>query len=194
MTRWTLIAAAILLIPHTAGSQSHPQPYAGQDKRPVKALSAQQIADLEAGRGMGLALAAELNGYPGPLHVLELAEPLGLTPAQRERTQVLFEAMKEEAKALGARVIAAEGALDRQFAARSVTEASLRDGVSDVAALQGDLRATHLKYHLAVAELLTPPQIARYAELRGYGQGGPQDRGHGGEQGGTPATPHHGKH
>ncbi|MGE0577542.1 MAG: Spy/CpxP family protein refolding chaperone [Reyranella sp.] len=182
MTRWILVAtAALLLAPLAAGSQQSPQPYAGQEKRPLKALSAQQIADLEAGRGMGLALAAELNGYPGPLHVLEFAEPLGLTPAQRERTQVLLESMKEEARALGARVLAAEGALDRQFASRSVTEASLREGVRDVAALQGDLRATHLKYHLAVAELLTPQQIARYATLRGYGQA-------------APATPHHGRH
>jgi hypothetical protein len=41
-------------------------PYAGMQTRPVKALTEQQLADLKAGRGMGLALAAELNGYPGP--------------------------------------------------------------------------------------------------------------------------------
>jgi len=172
--RGLLVAVtALLLLPQAAGSQQGQHPYAGHEQRPLKALSAQQIADLEAGRGMGLALAAELNGYPGPLHVLELAEPLGLTPAQRERTQALFEAMKAQAQALGARLIAAEGALDRQFAARSVTAASLRDGVRDVATLQGDLRATHLEFHLAVADLLTPQQIARYAALRGYGQGAP---------------------
>lgn len=51
-------------------------PYAGLEKRAVKALSDKQIADLQAGRGMGLALSAELNGYPGPVHVLELAERL----------------------------------------------------------------------------------------------------------------------
>jgi hypothetical protein len=59
-----------------------PSPYSGMETRSVKALS-EQIADLEAGRWMGLALAAELNGYPGPTHVLELAEALTLTSKQR---------------------------------------------------------------------------------------------------------------
>jgi len=54
-------------------------PYEGMQARPIKALSAEQIADLRAGRGMSLALAAELNGYPGPRHILELGEQLGLT-------------------------------------------------------------------------------------------------------------------
>jgi Spy/CpxP family protein refolding chaperone len=184
MTRWTIVAAAAALLLGGGPAQAQvPQPYGGLEKRPLKALSEQQVADLEAGRGMGMALAAELNGYPGPLHVLEFAGPLGLTPAQRERTSALFEAMKAEVTALGARVIAAEGALDRQFAARSITEDSLREGVRDVAALQGDLRATRLKYHLAVAELLTPQQIDRYAELRGYRPGQA-----------VPAAPHHGRH
>jgi hypothetical protein len=47
--------------------------------RPIKALSAEQIADLKAGQGLSLALAAELNGYPGPRHVLELGKQLGET-------------------------------------------------------------------------------------------------------------------
>lgn len=54
-------------------------PYAGMQSRPIKALSDQQLSDLRAGRGMGLALAAELNGYPRPSHVLELANQLGLS-------------------------------------------------------------------------------------------------------------------
>jgi hypothetical protein len=31
---------------------------------------------------MGLALAAELNGYPGPIHVLELGDQLNLSSVQ----------------------------------------------------------------------------------------------------------------
>jgi hypothetical protein len=65
----------------------------GMEKRAVKALSDQQVADLRAGRGMGLALSAELNGYPGPLHVLELGDKLGLAPEQRTKVQGLFDAM-----------------------------------------------------------------------------------------------------
>ena len=55
------------------------QPHSGMQNRPIKALSDQQVADLKAGRGMGLALAAELNGYPGPSHLIELPDQLGLT-------------------------------------------------------------------------------------------------------------------
>ena len=173
MKPWAIAAAAALLVvPALAGAQSH-QPYAGLEKRSVKALSDQQIADLEAGRGMGLALAAELNGYPGPMHVLDLADPLGLTPAQRNETRALFVAMKAEAVALGTRIIAAEGDLDRRFASGAITEPTLLDGVREVAALQGELRAAHLKYHLAVARLLTPQQVAHYAELRGYRKDAP---------------------
>jgi len=171
MRRWPLfVAAATFIVPQMAWPQAH-QPYSGLEARPIKALSDQQIADLKAGRGMGMALAAELNGYPGPVHVLELAEPLGLTPGQRERMAELFEAMKAEAVALGETLIAAEASLDRQFAAKTVTKAGLVESVQAIAALQAALRAAHLKYHLATVEVLTRDQVARYAELRGYAGG-----------------------
>src|SRR6266436_8209713 len=77
------------------------QPYSGMQSRSIKALSDQQVADLRAGRGMGLALAAELNGYPGPSHVLELADKLGLSADQRARVGQFFESMRQEALPLG---------------------------------------------------------------------------------------------
>jgi hypothetical protein len=78
MKIWPLIASIAFV------TSVHAQtPYAGMQSRSIKALSDQQIADLNAGRGMGLALAAELNGYPGPLHVLELADKLDLSADQR---------------------------------------------------------------------------------------------------------------
>ena len=111
--------------PVRAHSPGAPSPYAGMEQRRIKALSEQQIADLRAGRGMGLALAAELNGYPGPMHVLELADALELVAEQRSRTLALFEAMKAETIPIGERLIAEEAALDRLFADRRVTRASL---------------------------------------------------------------------
>jgi hypothetical protein len=48
-----------------AASLAQQQPYAELEARPLKALSYEQIADLKAGRGMSLVLAAELNGYTG---------------------------------------------------------------------------------------------------------------------------------
>jgi hypothetical protein len=146
----------------------HATPYAGLQERQIKALSSQQIDDLRAGRGMGLALAAELNGYPGPLHVLELADTLQLSEPQRTETKRLFEAMKAETIPIGERIIADEAALDRQFADKSVTRASLDEALSRIARNQAELRAAHLRYHLAMVELLSPAQTARYAELRGY--------------------------
>ena len=79
-----VLLAATTIVSSQAGAQHHPgshgqhqqrgagaSPYAGLETRTIKALSEQQIADLRAGRGMALALAAEVNGYPGPLHVIE---------------------------------------------------------------------------------------------------------------------------
>src|SRR6187455_1720235 len=136
MIRFPLIAGLTLL----AGSAVAQTPYAGMQTRPIKALSEQQVADLGAGRGMGLALAAELNGYPGPMHVLELSSQLGLNDDQRAKVAGLFDAMKREAVPLGERLIAAETALDRQFADRTITASSLGEATRDIASLQGELR------------------------------------------------------
>ena len=164
------VAAAIAVAPHVLSAKTQ-QPYAGLQVRPIKALSDQQIADLKEGRGMGLALPAELNGYPGPTHVLELAESLQLSEAQRAKVKQLFEAMKAETVPLGERLIAQESELDRQFAGRTVTEASLATATQAIGATQAALRAAHLKYHLATLEVLTPTQSHRYVELRGYAGG-----------------------
>jgi Spy/CpxP family protein refolding chaperone len=170
--------AAIICAATTAAAQPH-QPYAGMQQRPVKALSDGELADLRAGRGMGLALAAELNGYPGPLHVLEHADALHLTVEQRQRTQALYEAMKLEAIALGERLIAQEAELDRAFAGRTITAQTLAEATAAIGATQAALRAAHLRYHLAQVEVLTPEQVRRYAELRGYA-GGHSAAGHSG--------------
>ena len=166
MKIWPLIASIAFV------TSVHAQtPYAGMQSRSIKALSDQQIADLNAGRGMGLALGAELNGYPGPSHVLELADKLDLSADQRAGMQRLFDSMKAEAMPLGAKLIEQEAELERQFAARTVTPESLRASTAAVAATQGVLRETHLKYHLSTGSILTQAQMTKYAELRGYGSG-----------------------
>jgi hypothetical protein len=72
------------------GNANSQSPYASQESREIKSLSPQEASDLLAGKGMGFAKAAELNGYPGPAHVLELAAQLQLTPEQKTRTETLF--------------------------------------------------------------------------------------------------------
>jgi Spy/CpxP family protein refolding chaperone len=180
MSRLYLAIAVALAVLTSAQAQHAPaSPYSSWEHRSVKALSHEQIADLRAGRGMGMALPAELNGYPGPVHVLELADRLGLTEPQRARVQELHAAMKAETVPLGERLIAQETDLDRQFATKSVTPASLQAATADIGASQGALREAHLRYHLFTLEVLTPEQIRRYSELRGYGEfHGHHGRGH----------------
>jgi Spy/CpxP family protein refolding chaperone len=172
-------SAIIALVGSTfAPAQEAPKsPYADFEQRPIKALSAQQIADLRAGRGMSLALAAELNGFPGPVHVLELAQGLDLTDEQRAAMEQLMARMKAETVPLGEHLIAQEADLDQLFAARTVTPESLTAATDAIGATQASLRQAHLKYHLATVKVLTADQMRRYAELRGYG-GPEQHPGH----------------
>ena len=151
-----------------AGSVMVQQPYSGLQSRTIKTLSAEQIADLSAGRGMGLALAAELNGYPGPIHAIEFADQLHLTTDQVGKLRTLFEAMKAETIPLGAILIRQERNLNDDFARRTVTLASLEEATQRIGTTQAALRAAHLKYHLSTVEILSPEQVARYNELRGY--------------------------
>jgi ABC-type sugar transport system substrate-binding protein len=172
MTRIALFALLLAAssVPALAQHRHAPaaSPYAGFEKRAVRALSDQQVANLKAGRGMGYALAAELNGYPGPSHVLELEGQLGLTEAQQRRIQDLLDAMKAETIPLGERLIAQEAELDRQFSGRTVTTASLSEATAAIGATHGALRAAHLKYHLPTVGVLTPDQVGMYNDLRGY--------------------------
>jgi Spy/CpxP family protein refolding chaperone len=168
--RLALVSIAFALATGVSSAQSQ-QPYGGLEVRPIKALSEQQIADLRAGRGMGLALAAELNGYPGPMHVLELADSLDLSGQQRAKMQELFAAMKAEAVPLGERLIAQEADLDKAFASKMITAATLAAATEAIGVTHAALRQTHLKYHLFTVEVLTPAQVQRYAELRGYKAG-----------------------
>lgn len=179
-----LAAFLIAALTQRAFAQTPPaQPYAGLQGREIKSLSREQIAQLRAGEGMGLALAAELNGYPGPRHVLDLGHQLGLTDEQRTHIQQLFDTMKAEALPLGEKLIAAERDLNSAFAQGTITPERLQAETATIGELQGKLRDTHLKYHLATAALLSSDQIHRYSELRGYtavanapdGAGAPRD-------------------
>ncbi|HEX5778329.1 MAG TPA: hypothetical protein VFY21_05770 [Xanthobacteraceae bacterium] len=184
MLRTVTTIFALMLLPVAAEAQH--QPYAGLEQRSVKSLSDREIEDLRAGRGMGMALPAELNGYPGPIHVLELADKLQLSARQRERTRALFEAMQAEAVPLGERLVQQEAALDRAFAQRTITARSLDEMTASIGATRASLRAAHLRYHLSQNEILSPDQIARYASLRGYGD--PASHGNGKHD---PARRHH---
>ena len=150
------------------GTDSTRSPYADLADREIKALAVEDMAGLRAGEGMGLALAAELNGYPGPRHVLELAHDLGISPEVVRQLEAVRDSMRASAVALGERLIAAERRLDRALATHAIDDGTLRDMTSEIAGLTGELRYVHLRAHLAVTQLLTAEQVERYQRLRGY--------------------------
>src|SRR3979490_1063425 len=162
------VVAILAALSSSALAQSA-QPYAGMQNRPIKALSDQQVADLKAGRGMGLALAAELNGYPGPSHLIELSDQLGLTSIQLSNLKGMFDAMRAETIPIGEELVAQEEKLDRLFAENVISEQQLKAATESIGETQARLRNAHLRYHLRTRALLQPSQLRRYAELRGYG-------------------------
>lgn len=137
--------------------------------REIKALSPEEMDQLLAGEGMGLALAAELNGVPGPKHVLELASELALSEEQRAAVERIRAEMATEAQRLGRRIVHLERELDRGFAKGRITGAETTARSEEIGRLRGRLRAVHLSAHLETAEVLSAEQRARYVELRGYG-------------------------
>ena len=155
------------------------RPYAGVQSREIKALSAEETRQYLAGAGMGYAKPAELNGYPGPMHVLENADGLALTPEQRKQTTALMQAHKEDAKAIGAKLVAAERELDALFRSKTAERAALEKAVSAAAQMQASYHLSHLETHLRMRDLLTPEQIAQYDVLRGYVGGSSEQHQHG---------------
>jgi hypothetical protein len=145
--------------------------YANLKDRPIKTLSEQQIQDYRQGAGMSLALAAELNQYPGPKHVLELDEKLELSEEQRAKVRSAFETMRDEAMGLGEQIIEAEAALNAAFASGSIDVESLETMTASLASLQGRLRFIHLRAHLETRAILTKHQRTMYEQLRGYSEG-----------------------
>jgi Spy/CpxP family protein refolding chaperone len=131
-------------------------------------LSPEEVAQYLSGAGMGYAKAAELNHFPGPMHVLELADKLQLTAEQRTQTERLMQAHKAEARALGEKIVAAEEALAQLFRSGQVRGSELAQAVSEAARLQGAYRLTHLETHRRMRELLTEQQVKRYDALRGH--------------------------
>ena len=147
---------------------AQPPAYSGEQQRAIKSLSQQEIDDYLSGAGMGFAKTAELNSYPGPRHVLELAEQLNLTEQQASRSKVLFEAMRSDAVRLGKAIVEQEHALNKLFAQHTINPKKLSEAIGHIAVLQGKLRAVHLSAHIEMQQLLTTEQIEKYDELRGY--------------------------
>ena len=160
---------------NAADRHEHVSPYRGQESRQIKSLSAADIEELSRGGGWGFAKAAELNGIPGPAHLLELKDQIPLAPEQVVKITALYRDMKNAAQDKGAELIALERALDRKFREGTVTAVSLERMLGEIGKVQSVLRFVHLKTHRETPEILTSDQIRRYNRLRGYAKAGPCD-------------------
>ena len=165
----------LLAVPALAEPAAHAQAskYAGQENRAIKSLSPDDIAELRRGGGWGLAKAAELNGVPGPAHLLEMKDRVPLDAGQVAKIEALFAEMQAKAVAQGDRLIALEQALEDRFRDGTIDDAALRAMLADIAEARRELRYIHLATHLKTPEILSAEQIDAYNALRGYAKSDP---------------------
>jgi polynucleotide 5'-kinase involved in rRNA processing len=152
-------------------SENTKSKYSGFETREIKSISEVDMNILRKGRGGafgGMALLAELNHHPGPIHVIELEKELNLTKEQKQKTQQIYDEMEKDAKRLGEELISIEKKMDEGFARETITESELRELLLKSAEIYGLLRFTHLRCHLTTKKLLTKGQVRQYDILRGY--------------------------
>lgn len=169
------LPALFAALPMTADAADNP--YAGQQHRPIKALSDQEVSDYLNGRGIGTSKAAELNHYPGPRHVLDHASDLNLTPQQAASAQQVHDAMTKEARRIGRQIVEKEAELEALYASQQASPDNTQRIVRELASLQAEYRLAHLDAHISMRQLLSPQQIAAYDRVRGYD--GTKAAGHG---------------
>lgn len=143
-------------------------PWAGEQTREVKSLTARELTGIPKGHGVGMALPAELNGYPGPRHVLDLSEELNLTPEQKEQIEFFYQEMSSQAVPLGQQFIEIERKIDTKFVDKSITSEELSELLKNSSEIKWQLRNIHLQAHLKTTDVLSPEQISLYDQLRGY--------------------------
>jgi len=175
-----LLIGAFALSAQAAETGHAPKPpnspkskYAGQETRAIKSLSPDDIADLRRGGGWGLAKAAELNGVPGPAHLLEMKDKIPLSRAQVAALTEIYAAMKGRAIGQGKRLMDLERALEDHFRKATITDALLRTSLAAISEARMELRYIHLATHLKTPGILSPHQIRQYNTLRGYSDANP---------------------
>lgn len=171
MKMFVMLVAAAVCFPLVSQAQHNHAGHtscAGMQQRAIKSLSDADIQELRRSGGWGLALPAELNGMPGPAHLLELKDQIPLTAEQAQRIHALFDDMKRAAIPAGERLIQTESEIEAAFASGKVDESTLRQLVTAAESARAELRIIHLSQHFKTVPLLRPEQIQRYTVLRGY--------------------------
>lgn len=167
------VLLSILTLSTLAVADNLHSKYKGQEQRAIKSLSESDISELKKGGGWGLAKAAELNGVPGPAHILEMAEQINLSEQQKAEIQKLFNQMNANAKALGKTLVELESKLNKGFADKTIDQEKLIRYVHEIENIRAKLRIAHLSTHLKTPKILTAHQITIYNKLRGYGNANP---------------------
>ena len=162
---WFLLTSFVAIADE---KEAHKSNYTGEVDRVIKSLSAKDIEDLTLGNGMGFAKAAELNGYPGPKHVLEMQEELFLEKEQLTSIKQIFEEMKSQAQSQGQKLISLEKELNDYFSNTTITNDTLETTSKKIAEAKSNLRYIHLSAHIKTTEALSKSQIKKYNQLRGY--------------------------
>jgi Spy/CpxP family protein refolding chaperone len=165
---FSLVASIIFSSRFGYTQPSNLSPYATQLDSPIRGLSTQEVNDLLNGRGAGYARMAELNGYPGPRHILDLDRELKLSSNQILQIESVFERMQANAKEVGQQIIRREKQLSAAFASGKINETEMQTNIEELGKLYSQFRAIHLMAHLQIKPLLKLEQIDRYNKLRGY--------------------------
>ena len=170
MKYWFSLSLLFLILVSLSAfaEESYKSKYVGQEHRNIKSLSPDDIKELKRGGGWGLAKAAELNGVPGPAHILEMAEKINLTDEQKRKIQKIYNDMKVEAVALGEQLIRLELELNSGFSNGTINKILLDKSVREIEKVRAKLRLVHLSTHLKTPNILSNEQIILYNELRGY--------------------------
>ena len=172
--RSAVITGFLMLGVTTAGAQhaghSAGAPHDGH--RAAEACTTEFEQVIATGRGFGMAFAADQNGYPGPLHVLELRERLGLTADQVAKMETLMRDMFDQSRPKSARLLDAKAKLRRLFADGKADDGAVRTAVAEVERARSDVRLVHLLAHLRTRDLLFEQQRRAYHEARWGAPGG----------------------
>ncbi|MEW5843537.1 MAG: hypothetical protein AB1775_09780 [Bacteroidota bacterium] len=132
----------------------------------LKSLSKEHIEGLLNGESMGMAKAAELNGYPGPRQILDYIEELKLNDNQVDQLRLIYVKEKEEAIKLGRSIIDEERKLNELFSNKTANPQNLEDNLIKIAVQNGKLRYVHLKAHYEARKLLSEKQINLYYKIK----------------------------
>ena len=160
------LAAGLAGVAFAQGSAHHGPPGGTPHHALAQTCDGAFEENVRDGRGFGMAFVADQQGYPGPLHVLELKDRLRLSRDQEAKAEALLAAMFAESRPKSARLLNAEARLRQLFAAGRPDEATVRKAVGEVETARAEVRLVHLMFHMKMRDALTDEQRRVYQEAR----------------------------